>query len=136
MLPLILGLVGGGLLVSAFTEDKKYAKGGSVSKKQGYDDKKDESLSMQHGKIAKKDFVGTHKQKEHSRRDDAEFEERMAKGGSSKTKKETMTKKATVAKKNPQTNKFKQVMAHAKATRKQGEAWTAAVSRAWKEMGK
>ena len=30
MLPLILGLVGGGLLVSAFTEDKKYAKGGSI----------------------------------------------------------------------------------------------------------
>lgn len=61
----------------------------------------------------------------------------MAKGGKiNKTKKETMTKKATVAKKNPQTNKFKQVMAHAKSTRKQGEAWTAAVSRAWKEMGK
>jgi hypothetical protein len=112
-------------------EEGQYAKGGSVSKKQGYDDKKDEKLSMEHGKIAKKDFVGTHKQKEHSRRDDAQFEERMA-----KTKKETMTKKATVAKKNPQTNKFKQVMAHAKSTRKQGEAWTAAVSRAWKEMGK
>jgi len=194
MLPIILGLVGGGFLVSAFTEDKKYAKGGSVSKKQGYDDKKDESLSMQHGKIAKKDFVGTHKQKEHSRRDDAEFEEKMAKGGSTKGKfklelydsiedfkgepKETIyfeneedardrmdlkedevgklyemrkgkwnnfstrimakggeTKKSSGTKKaNPQANKLKEVIAHAKATRKDGEAWKAAVARAWKEM--
>jgi len=30
MLPLILGLVGGGFLVSAFTEKKKYADGGEV----------------------------------------------------------------------------------------------------------
>jgi len=127
MLPIILGLVGGGFLVSAFTEDKKYAKGGSVSKKQGYDDKKDEKLSMEHGKVAKKDFVGTHKQKEHSRRDDAEFEEKMAKGG--ETKKSSGTKKA-----NPQANKLKEVIAHAKATRKDGEAWKAAVARAWKEM--
>jgi len=133
MLPLILGLVGGGLLVSAFTEDKKYAKGGSVSKKQGYDDKKDEKLSMEHGKIAKKDFVGTHKQKEHSRRDDAQFEERMAKGGKmakgGEVKKSSGTKKA-----NPQTNKMKEVIAHAKSTRKDGEAWKTAVARAWKEM--
>jgi hypothetical protein len=57
----------------------------------------------------------------------------FAKGG--KTKKETMTKKATGAKKpNPQTNKLKEVIAHAKATRKDGEAWKVAVARAWKEM--
>lgn len=30
MLPIILGLIGGGLIVSAFTEDDKYAKGGSI----------------------------------------------------------------------------------------------------------
>ena len=57
------------------------------------------------------------------------------KGG--ELKKETMTKKATGAKKpNAQTNKMKEVIAHAKATRKQGEAWKTAVARAWKEMGK
>jgi hypothetical protein len=44
-----------------------------------------------------------------------------------------MAKSSSSKKANPQTNKFKQVMAHAKSTRKQGEAWTAAVSRAWKE---
>jgi len=32
MLPIILGLIGGGLIVSAFTEDEKYAKGGKMSK--------------------------------------------------------------------------------------------------------
>jgi hypothetical protein len=46
-------------------------------------------------------------------------------------KKVTGTKKA-----NPQTNKMKEVIAHAKATRKDGEAWKSAVARAWKEMGK
>jgi hypothetical protein len=101
------------------------SKGGGVSKKQGYDDKKDEKLAMEHGKIAKKDFVGTHKQKEHSRRDDAKFEE----------KKEKMIKKSSGTKKaNAQTNKLKEVIAHAKATRKDGEAWKLAVARAWKEM--
>jgi hypothetical protein len=175
MLPIILGLVGSGLLVSAFTEDKKYAKGGSVSKKQGYDDKKDEKLAMEHGKIAKKDFFGTHKQKEHSRRDDAQFEERMAKGGmvyevqdgtkilaDFTTKKDAqnfmyeynlkhpkaklvianykhnkttkMAKSSGTKKANAQTNKLKEVIAHAKATRKDGEAWKVAVARAWKEM--
>ena len=58
----------------------KMAHGGHT---QGYDDKKDESLGMTRGKLSLKDFVGNRKQKEHSRRDDARFEERgmMAKGG-------------------------------------------------------
>jgi len=43
---------------------------------QGYDDREDERLGMRDGKIADKDFVGTHSQMEHSRRDDAQFEER------------------------------------------------------------
>jgi hypothetical protein len=57
---------------------EKMAEGGKMAKggMQGYDDKEDERLAMEHGKIAKKDFVGTHKQKEHSRRDDAKFEKR------------------------------------------------------------
>jgi hypothetical protein len=47
-------------------------------KTQGYDDKEDERLAMEHGKMSKKDLDSTH-----ARRDDAEFEERgkMAKGG-------------------------------------------------------
>lgn len=50
--------------------------------KQGYDDREDERLGMTRGKVAKKDFVGTMKEKEKSRRDDAGFETRsMAKGG-------------------------------------------------------
>jgi len=59
----------------------KYPKledGGHV---QGYDDREDERLSMEHGKMAHKDFVGSHERMEHSRRDDARFEERMADGG-------------------------------------------------------
>lgn len=49
--------------------------------KQGYDDREDERLGMTRGKVAKKDFVGTMKEKEKSRRDDAGFETRnMAKG--------------------------------------------------------
>jgi hypothetical protein len=62
----------------------KYEKGGYMAeggKSQGYDDREDERLAMEHGKIADKDFVGTHSEMEHSRRDDAEFEERMAEGG-------------------------------------------------------
>lgn len=54
------------------------ADGGHV---QGYDDREDERLSMEHGKMADKDFVGSHSRREHSRRDDAEFEERYADGG-------------------------------------------------------
>jgi len=75
MLPLILVAVGAYLIGDSVLEDKKYAKGG---KTQGYDDKEDERLAMEHGKMAKKDLDSTH-----ARRDDAEFEERgkMAKGG-------------------------------------------------------
>jgi hypothetical protein len=54
------------------------AHGGSTHE-QGYDDREDESLAMRHGKIASKDFVGSHKRREHSRRDDAQFEERHKK---------------------------------------------------------
>jgi hypothetical protein len=55
------------------TRAAKLADGG---KTQGYDDREDERLSMEHGKISSKDLKSTH-----SRRDDAQFEERMAKGG-------------------------------------------------------
>lgn len=51
------------------------AKGGSTHE-QGYDDREDERLAMRHGKIASKDFIGSHKRREHSRRDDARFETR------------------------------------------------------------
>jgi len=54
---------------------KKYKHGGSTHE-QGYDDREDERLAMRHGKIASKDFVGSHKRREHSRRDDARFETR------------------------------------------------------------
>lgn len=46
----------------------KMAQGGHT---QGYDDREDERLAMQRGKIAKKDLKSTH-----ARRDDARFEER------------------------------------------------------------
>jgi hypothetical protein len=54
-------------------------------KTQGYDDKEDERLAMEHGKMAKKDLDSTH-----ARRDDARFEERgkMAKGGKIRSQKE------------------------------------------------
>jgi hypothetical protein len=75
MLPLILVAVGAYLIGDSVLEDKKYAKGG---KTQGYDDKEDERLAMEHGKMSKKDLDSTH-----ARRDDARFEERgkMDKGG-------------------------------------------------------
>jgi hypothetical protein len=59
--------------------EEKMAKGG---KTQGYDDKEDERLGMD-GKLASKDFIGSRKHRKHSRRDDAQFEERgkMANGG-------------------------------------------------------
>lgn len=60
-------------------EDGGYMADGGMS--QGYDDREDERLSMEHGKIGNKDFVGSHSQEEHSRRDDARFEERMEAGG-------------------------------------------------------
>jgi hypothetical protein len=50
-------------------------------KTQGYDDREDERLSMEYGKMSGKDFDGSHDMREHSRRDDARFEERMARGG-------------------------------------------------------
>jgi hypothetical protein len=56
----------------------KMAMGG---KTQGYDDREDERLGMDYGKISGKDFDGSHDMREHSRRDDARFEERMARGG-------------------------------------------------------
>jgi hypothetical protein len=76
MLPLILVAVGAYLIGDSVLADKKYAHGG---KTQGYDDKEDERLAMEHGKMSKKDLDSTH-----ARRDDARFEERgkMAKGGS------------------------------------------------------
>jgi hypothetical protein len=49
------------------------AKGGMS---QGYDDREDERLGMKDGKMSTKDLHSTH-----ARRDDARFEERMAKGG-------------------------------------------------------
>jgi hypothetical protein len=66
---------------------KKMAHGG---KTQGYDDKENERLAMEHGKMSKKDLDSTH-----ARRDDARFEERgkMAKGG--KTKKGDIGKSGT-----------------------------------------
>jgi len=75
MLPLILVAVGAYLIGDSVLEDKKLSKGG---KTQGYDDKEDERLAMEHGKMSKKDLDSTH-----ARRDDARFEERgkMAKGG-------------------------------------------------------
>lgn len=75
MLPIILVAVGAYLIGDSVLGDKKYAKGG---KTQGYDDKEDERLAMEHGKMSKKDLDSTH-----ARRDDARFEERgkMAKGG-------------------------------------------------------
>lgn len=58
-------------------EKVNYAKGGMS---QGYDDREDERLGMEHGKMSTKDLHSTH-----ARRDDARFEERMAKGGSIRT---------------------------------------------------
>ena len=71
----------------AFVEHTKmgqYANGGMMARgghMQGYDDREDERLAMKYGKMANKDFVGSHEAREHSRRDDARFEERMASGG-------------------------------------------------------
>ena len=64
---------------NAWAESRGYkmAHGG---KTQGYDDREDERLAMKDSKISKKDFVGIHKKKERSRRDDAGFEKRDEKG--------------------------------------------------------
>lgn len=55
---------------------KSYAKLAHGGKTQGYDDREDERLAMKHGKLSSKDLDSSH-----ARRDDAQFEERMAKGG-------------------------------------------------------
>lgn len=64
---------------------------------QGYDDREDERLGMKHGKVSKKDFVGSHEKREHSRRDDAGFETRMKKGGKVGTSKEDRARYAKPA---------------------------------------
>jgi hypothetical protein len=58
---------------SMYEKEGFYAEGGHM---QGYDDREDERLSMEYGKMSSKDLDSTH-----ARRDDATFEERMAKGG-------------------------------------------------------
>jgi myosin heavy subunit len=73
----------------------KLAKGGMA--KQGYDAREDERLSMEHGKMSKKDFVGSHEKREHSRRDDAGFETRMKKGGKVGSSKEDRARYAKPA---------------------------------------
>jgi len=72
-----------------------YADGGMMAKggmSQGYDDREDERLAMKYGKMADKDLNSTH-----SRRDDARFEERMARGGA--------VKKKVASKSNPKQSK-------------------------------
>tara|TARA_R110000803_G_scaffold7362_4_gene23758 strand:+ start:24615 stop:26123 length:1509 start_codon:yes stop_codon:yes gene_type:complete len=58
---------------------------------QGYDDKEDESLGMEDGKISKKDFKGTKKRKSKSRRDDAHFETREGHYSKEETKEASRT---------------------------------------------
>ena len=87
MLPIILAAVGAYLIGDSVLENTKMSKGG---KTQGYDDKEDERLAMEHGNMSSKDLDSTH-----ARRDDAQFEERgkmehggeMAKGGDVEDKK-------------------------------------------------
>ena len=94
MLPLILVAVGAYLIGDSVLGDKKYAHGG---KTQGYDDKEDERLAMERGKMSKKDLDSTH-----ARRDDAQFEERgkmedggmMAEGGEVSTKLKMLKEKS------------------------------------------
>jgi hypothetical protein len=72
-----------------------YEDGGMMSHggmSQGYDDREDERLAMKHGKMADKDLHSTH-----ARRDDARFEERMARGGA--------VKKKVASKSNPKPSK-------------------------------
>jgi len=78
----------------AETGEHKYAyKKGGQPKKQGYDDRKDESLGMKDGKTAEKDLVGKKSKKEKSRRDDAGFEVRKKKGGPGRGKKNVYRRK-------------------------------------------
>jgi len=74
------------------------AKGGMS---QGYDDREDERLGMKDGKMSMKDLDSTH-----ARRDDARFEERMAKGGV--TEKEVVESNAEMV-----LSKIKEVHHHA-----------------------
>lgn len=65
------------------SQEEKFKYGGYMAeggKSQGYDDREDERLGMKYGKIKDKDFDGSHNKMEHSRRDDARFEERMEDG--------------------------------------------------------
>jgi len=55
---------------------------------------------------------------------------KYAKGGKAKSGKTKAKKPA-----NDHTKKLKEVMAHAKATRKEGEVWKMAVKRSWQEIG-
>ena len=73
------------VIYKKWLEADEYAKGGYMAKggkTQGYDDREDERLGMEDGKLSTKDFIGSRKHRKHSRRDDAQFEERgkMAKG--------------------------------------------------------
>jgi hypothetical protein len=74
------------VIYKKWLEADEYAKGGYMAKggkTQGYDDREDERLGMEDGKLSTKDFIGSRKHRKHSRRDDAQFEERgkMANGG-------------------------------------------------------
>lgn len=48
-----------------------------LREEQGYDDREDERLGAEHGGISDHDFDGDHEEEEHSRRDDAHFEDRV-----------------------------------------------------------
>ena len=72
--------------LSEMLDNSKMAKGGMS---QGYDDREDERLGMEHGKMSTKDLDSTH-----ARRDDARFEERMAKGGEVSTKLKMLKEKS------------------------------------------
>jgi hypothetical protein len=65
---------------------KTMARGGMS---QGYDDREDERLGMKDGKMSMKDLDSTH-----ARRDDAQFEERMANGGEVSTKLKMLKEKS------------------------------------------
>ena len=54
----------------------------------------------------------------------------LGKGGKTKSSTTKAKKPATA-----QQSKMKEVIDHAKATRKEGEAWKMAVKRAWQEIG-
>jgi len=47
-----------------------------LQEEQGYDDREDERLGAEHGSVRHLDLDGDHEEEEHSRRDDAHFEDR------------------------------------------------------------